>query len=565
MTAGPVYWGSYPGEFLERVMAVLVAQDHPDVIRRTPASGDGGVDLLIPDGHGFVIEQVKGFHDRLGSSERAQIKRSWDLITTEPRLGRPITAYRLVVPVDPTPDEQEWFEALTEGAPFPVSFRGKPHWDSLASHHPHVIDYMLAGGREQVRQRARALLGGGLDPSRPLTAMDVAASFDMLRMRLNREDPHYRYQFMSADTLPNPADLTHCAVAETRITEDGTYLTIMVIPRHQYALDDEPISGSLEVRIEDPVQAQAFTESFRGFTDFGRALDLPEGSLFATIDLPGGLGGEVTGGGGRIGPAIVNDPPKSWRVAVRDADDTTILEVPLNTTSLTRGPAGGAELVASDRSGILCVTLQLHPPVSGTGGLTFNLTLADPTGQPVRDVAEPIRLMSLLQAGHRLVLLGEYGSKALTSHVFEADSSLVPAPLARHIDDLATIQPYADFAIVVPEEIDPAFARELHTHARMLRGEVITGSWDEITLALKPGVRRDDVASQFMTGGAFIAEEERVIQMDDDQAVPLGRFSTTLADARLASEQPSEEDKLRLVPGSSHAMSSRSASVREKK
>ena len=42
MTIGPVSWGAYTGEFLEIVMAVLLAEEQPDLIRRTPASGDGG-------------------------------------------------------------------------------------------------------------------------------------------------------------------------------------------------------------------------------------------------------------------------------------------------------------------------------------------------------------------------------------------------------------------------------------------------------------------------------------------------------------------------------------------
>lgn len=45
---GPVDWGAYPGEMLELPMAVLIAQDHPDTIRRVPASGDGGIDLMVP-------------------------------------------------------------------------------------------------------------------------------------------------------------------------------------------------------------------------------------------------------------------------------------------------------------------------------------------------------------------------------------------------------------------------------------------------------------------------------------------------------------------------------------
>jgi hypothetical protein len=55
---GPVYWGAYPGEMLERVMAVLVSQEHPSAIRLTPSSGDGGVDVLIDEDTGFHVRQI---------------------------------------------------------------------------------------------------------------------------------------------------------------------------------------------------------------------------------------------------------------------------------------------------------------------------------------------------------------------------------------------------------------------------------------------------------------------------------------------------------------------------
>ena len=61
MSSGPIYWPSYPGEMLEAVMAVLVAQDRPDVLRRTPSSGDGGVDLVIPSATGYQSQQMRGF------------------------------------------------------------------------------------------------------------------------------------------------------------------------------------------------------------------------------------------------------------------------------------------------------------------------------------------------------------------------------------------------------------------------------------------------------------------------------------------------------------------------
>lgn len=82
VNVGPINWGSYPGDMLEKVMAVLVAQDHRDVVRRTPSSGDGGVDLLIPDGDGWhgsrshSVRGAKATGERVVRSARASVDES---------------------------------------------------------------------------------------------------------------------------------------------------------------------------------------------------------------------------------------------------------------------------------------------------------------------------------------------------------------------------------------------------------------------------------------------------------------------------------------------------------
>lgn len=560
MTLGPVHWGSYSGDFLERLMAVLVAQDEPDVIRRTPASGDGGIDLLVPNDAGYSVAQVKGFTGRLGSSQRRQISKSWASVATRPRLGRPITRYDLVVPLDPTPDEQAWFEELTDGSDYPVHFRGQPHWDSLAAKHPHVIDYMIGGGRDRIRERAKVLLSATADSSQPIGPQDVAVSLDLLRSRLNLEDPHFRYEFATSAQPPDSDLGADCVLAETRQMTDGGFLSILVFKKHQYSLDDEPIVGSLTVRIENPSEARAFNEALQGFTELGRAVDVPDGALFVDLELPGGLRTEVIGGSGRIGPALVESPPATWRVAVRDPNGRQIDELSLTTTTLTRGQAGGAELHAQHSSGVVELKLVLYPPAGGTGQLKFDLILIDPTGSPVRDVLAPVRFLSLLKTGHEVVLLPAYGPEAIASHTLEADAGLVPADFALHLEDLATVQEFASFPIPVPEDVETSFARDLHSRARMLRGEVLSGTWDQVTLNLKPDADRGEVIHHLQEGGQFVIGETWLMEFDGGE-VDLGVFSLVLDDVKVASEQPDDDGQIRLIPNSSHSMTQRRGSA----
>jgi hypothetical protein len=289
---GPVHWGSFPGEYLELVMAVMVAQDHPDTLRRVPARGDGGIDLMVPMDGGYEVQQIKRFVGRIQASERRQIERSWTTFRANPRLSRPIKAYRLVMPVNPTDGEQEWFDQLVADAPWPATWWGEGHWHKLASRHPHVIDYFFGGGRDRIAQRSRALQSAVVDPTRPLTANDVAYALGTMQAALNRDDPHYRYDLRSSATPPSISDLQNYTFAESRELADGRYLTILVAPKHHYSLQDAPIQGIFTVNIPDPQLAAEFQEAFAAFEYFGRALDLPEGMVSGTLLAPRGLGGE---------------------------------------------------------------------------------------------------------------------------------------------------------------------------------------------------------------------------------------------------------------------------------
>src|SRR5581483_5543007 len=335
-----VHWGAYPGEYLELVMAVLVAQDHPDTLRRVPASGDGGIDLMVPDGAGYEVRQVKRFTQRIESGERKQIKDSWDTLRADPRLSRPITAYRLVMPVDPTPGEQQWFDELVADAPWLATWWGETHWHALASQHPHVIDYFFGGGRDRVARRSRALQSAIIDPTHPVTAVDVAASMAIMQRALNRDDPHYRYDLLTSGTRPALEDLQGCALAQTTQVADGGFLTIVVVPKHRYSLQDAPIQGSITIKISDPARAKQFQEAFTAFEHFGRSLDLPEGMVSAKMVAPGGLGGDFEGGGGWIGPAITNDERPPLRMVAVSDRGVVLAELKLDLPTVTVGPAG---------------------------------------------------------------------------------------------------------------------------------------------------------------------------------------------------------------------------------
>ena len=141
VTVGPVNWGSNPGELLESVMAVLLFQVRPNASRRVPSQGDGGVDVVEPVEGGYHVYQIKKFAQRLTVGQKAQIKRSLNHVITDPRLDKPVVKWSLVMPLDPTSEEEAWFRELVVDAPFPVRVVGPYFWESEAAENPVRHDY----------------------------------------------------------------------------------------------------------------------------------------------------------------------------------------------------------------------------------------------------------------------------------------------------------------------------------------------------------------------------------------------------------------------------------------
>lgn len=519
-----VDWPAYGGDFLEKVMAVFVAQDHPNAIRRTPASGDGGIDLLVPVDAGYVVEQVKGFGGRLDAPRRRQVKESWDALCSDPRTERPIVEWHLVVPIDPTPQEESWFEGLICEAPFPCFWRGAVHWDSLAAQHPHVVDFYFLGGRERVAARSRALLAQVADPSEPLRATDVAAALDTMRQALSRDDPHYRYDFLTSSAQPPVEQLTEFLLARTTQLREGDFLTVGVLAKHDYATEDHPITGLLSVNLLDDTVAEDFTAKWEAALKFGRGLELPDGAVTMTIEAPGGLGGSVELGSGRIGPARVSNPVPEWRLAISDPAGKTRSELVLQTREHTRGPLGGAEVTMAHSSGAFTLTLQLDPlddrPI---GRMTFAANL---DGQPIEGAVHVARFLNALCRPNEVVFLPRHGNRALARQAVDNDKPLLSAPLLRHLEDLAVIQTLADDVVRFPDEVDPGFANELRQYVRMLEGEEVRGTWDEMTLTFVEDTPRH-LLHQLKTGQAVVHDHDVHVEVDG-QTVRLGRFRTTV-------------------------------------
>ncbi|HVA06566.1 MAG TPA: hypothetical protein VNG12_07510, partial [Acidimicrobiales bacterium] len=217
-----------------------------------------------------------------------------------------MTNWTLVVPTDLTSGEEKWFRELTKDAPFACSWSGKVFWDSEAAKYPYVIDYYLGNGRARLDRSVRELFSLLEDPGTPVLPAEIIGRLSTLRSAINASDPHYRYELSTSANLPGTSNEAGLMIGQTRPLADGGYGTIKVFARYAQAPEDRPIRGHISVAVPTNLHP-GVAEDLGAFVGFGRAVDLPDGTVTAfSIDAPGGLGIETTSGAARIGPVQIS-------------------------------------------------------------------------------------------------------------------------------------------------------------------------------------------------------------------------------------------------------------------
>ena len=110
---------------------MLISRLNPSAQRIDGKGGDGGRDVQMPTDEGLVLYQLKSFDGRMERPQRRQEERS---LARAAQL-EPIR-WCLVVRIDPTPGELEWFEALTEAYGFDCEWLDRTQDLDLLRHRP---------------------------------------------------------------------------------------------------------------------------------------------------------------------------------------------------------------------------------------------------------------------------------------------------------------------------------------------------------------------------------------------------------------------------------------------
>jgi hypothetical protein len=153
--ASPVFWhrGVVPRVDFDRLspdqyedMVSVLLSRLRQARRVDGTGGDEGRDCYFPGVDGTDAYELKSFTGRMTPGRRRQVRRSLDrAMASGPR------TWTLVVPIDPTPAEQRWFDSLSADLPTHLEWLGKTWLEEQLARFPDIVRYFSGAADEVVR------------------------------------------------------------------------------------------------------------------------------------------------------------------------------------------------------------------------------------------------------------------------------------------------------------------------------------------------------------------------------------------------------------------------------
>ncbi len=495
-----VEWTRQSGDDVEAVVAMLLCTEYPNAWRIRPGRGDGGVDVFVPLSDDRALRdvyQVKKFASNLTNSQKRKIRTSLEeLLKTAETERWEISSWSLVMPLDPTPANEAWFDQMTADVDFPCRWVGLNRLDLLAAQNPMVIDYYLRDGKDRLQQQTGLLAGviarrADRAPGEALQPLDVRSDLMEIYKAINAYDPHYRYELsMTASPPTGSSEANRPGIVGLAAygSPDG-WLLISIFARSLAALEERPITGEYSVKID---KGSDLDTEYRRYREFGTPVSLPRGSVNVRLSLPGGLG-IIASDDNNVELSI--SPSESARdehtetelvVAVLSPDERTLAELEVELVERTRGPAGGTRTVWEDPSKFV----RLEILASDYPNLTVNMRItSDPAGRRPADIVDSLEFIANLHDPNTLAVSTAYGPRqfsAISTSATGRERDMSAVRLAKVARALVTIQQHTTRRILFPSSYTGEQAREMIDVAKLLSGEAISFTWPEIRVDLEP-------------------------------------------------------------------------------
>lgn len=485
-----VRWDLLDHRTYEDMVSVLLSRMYPKAVRMDGSGGDEGQDCYWDTDTGRHVFELKSFTGRVTKSRRAQITRSLDRAA---KLGP--AHWHLVLPIDPTPGENEWFSGLRDKYTFPLEWRGKTWLDDRIAEHPELHRYFVNGAADEVLERLAELKMEELAFANGVP--DAIERLMALSVRLNEIDPYYFFSISIAHNV----------------------VSVSIEPRYAGALTDRPIRGTINGSFPDTSQGRAALEAFKDALDFGLPFSLDAEYVESVVlDAPAGLGGTIDN------PTISMTPspqqvPMTMAATVVALDGSSIARLPLQVTDRFSG-LDGFELRVSDRSGWFRCTVRAR-----MSDRSLNLIFAMQAEEGIlpSELAPAMGFAANLRTPHTLTLEMLDPPGILASGLEISSDALVSHDQHTLIENLATLQRHSGVHFDLPQELSADDLREIDEGTRLLRGEMISLPVSEATLSLRPNGEEPAVVRS-----ALESSEPVAILIRSDVSVTVARHDLVL-------------------------------------
>ena len=530
MRSNRVRWSEVDRDTYEDMVAVLISRLHPTAQRIDGSGGDGGRDVQVPLETGLEIYQLKSHTGRMAKKQRDQVKDSLN----SAKEHQP-TAWYLVVPIDHTPGELDWFEGLTSACPFPCKWLGKTWVDSHMADMPEIYRYYLEGASEEVIELIERLNieGTALNDGIP----GAIGRFQALQTELNQIDPHYMFHLSS---------------------RAGEAVAISIHPRYRGADKDRPIHLRPVFSFPDTPEARRVQEELQRSFDYGTSCTVPSEFIERVqLDLPAGLDGDYVGGTLTLGSNTTGDAgDETMELRILDPDETVLSQLSLKRTTITRGLLGPRRIFV-DSSRAITVVLQ-----ADLDQLSVDCTIqySHPDEYSPSTLLPAVRLIASLspEISVQVMINGEH----VCDSVVDPTSMFIKEArgFANLLEALAFFQLTTGRNFFIRGELTLEEVRALDFAVRLLRGEIVTSTWTERTISVTREDYEKAVAPNSVHALCDVIPTSIRIQ---DQVVPIGSVISEVKSASLRdppSGRPDDTDTpmvLTFVPEADNTMSHR--------
>ncbi len=489
MRSNRVPWSDVDRDTYEDMVAVLISRLHPNAQRIDGSGGDGGRDVQVPLDSGLEIYQLKSHTGRMAKKQREQVKDS----LKSAKEYRP-TAWYLVVPIDPTPGEEDWFNELTARCPFPCKWIGKTWLDSRMAAMPDIYRYYLEDARDQILelierfQLENTALSNGIP--------GAIERFRAIQEELNQVDPHYTFGMAS---------------------DAGGAISVSIRPRYRGADRDRPIYLRPVFSFPDTPEGRRVQEELQRSFDYGTSCTIPAEFIERVpMDLRAGLEGDYVGGTLTLGSATSSDTgEETMELRILDPDETILSQLSLKRTIITRGMLGPRRTFV-DSSGTIIAVLQADLEQCS---VDCTIQYAHPDEYNPSTLLPAVRLIASLNA--------EISVRVMINGQHVCDSTVDPTStfieeargFGNLLEALAFLQLTTGRDFFIRGELTREEVRALDFAVRLLRGETLTSTWTERTISMT----REDYEIAVVPNSAHDLRDvvPTTIRIQD-QVIPIG-------------------------------------------